>query len=388
MNRLFINYLIPLFCLLILSSCYQNAFTVEKGTSIEHRKPEYKSFEVAMASLDRFQGIDSCSRDKKDFQEAILRIRHNKLEEADSILMHINTNDKNLTTLVNKYRMILNDLYSNLQMQKPDFSIMDTNRHSIKIAGNKVYVYVYIENTKYKFLVTSTHQTSQIFTPITKKLNFKNLAESKQKSFIDPKINLKEIYLLDSIRIANITAKNLLVYASDPPSYAKYCDGIIGMDILSKFDIRLDFKNEDILFLKSNPQNIDTNYNYTWFFMPIYSAVLSDGTEVKMMLDLFFDISAVFPELFDISTADRDILESYRVKRKGINSDKAYNSQLINNFSLNISGYKFNFSRLICTKFVDIFPNLKIYGILGNDLWVNGRIRLDYQNGVFQYEED
>jgi hypothetical protein len=354
----------------------------------ERTKISYQNLETAAAFIDRYKGIDSCPNDKNNFQEAIMRIRHNKLEEADSIFNTVISADNNLNYLISVFRPIISNDYRELKINPPTFTINDTIKYPIEINDGHIFAKAIINNQKYNFFIDNGYKTSKIFTSLKEKLNLKPLSYSKSNSDINGKLSTDTAFLLNSIKIANIEAQNLLVYSSKNIAFAKDCDGVIGMDVLSQFDVRIDFKNKEIALLKSNPKDKDTAYSYSWMHMPAYYAALCDSSEAKMVLDLGSNTTFLFPKVFNIFKIKKDVVETKSAKVSGVKSNTELSFEIVKNFCLNISGYNFNFSKLACNEALDISSPSFFFGILGNDLWVNGRIRLDYQNGVFQYEED
>ncbi len=72
----------------------------------------------------------------------------------------------------------------------------------------------------------------------------------------------------------------------------------------------------------------------------------------------------------------------------GVLGSKSFKLDVLGDLCFNIGDYSFHFDKIINMPPIEAMELYPTVGFLGADLWQNGRIRLDFKNGIFKYEED
>lgn len=160
-------------------------------------------------------------------------------------------------------------------------------------------------------------------------------------------------------------------------------DGIIGWNAIQHLDLTLDYRNKTLRVAKPTVSTL-VNRNLIWFNYPILR--VNDAAGVAMLFGI--DTGA------NRSSITRSILTKlpdaiYREEERSLGSAggmEKIRSVRMDELNLHASGYRFRFSQIHSNP-VGGTLFVKTDGTLGSDAFQKGRVRIDFTNGLFRYEE-
>lgn len=369
---------------MFLSSCYQNSFSVKKIDELPPR--EHYTYESLAAASQYWDDYDKdtadCSEGEKILYRATKLLRKRKYKEADELLTTIlNDTNKTVALLANEYK---NNVCFQRLNKIPKVDIINEQEYPISIKYNRVFTEVTIQGEKYNFLVDNGYTNSSISSKHIPKLKYSAVADDVRT--LDAVGNVREnsySYIISDVNIANIRVDS--VYFS--PGLSDY-DGVIGMDILSQLDVHIDFDRKKIIFKESDPADADTNNFYFWAMLPLLFATECDGAQTLFVLDLGSEMSFIFDRFFLYHSTPRKVVDQINRSASGVLGSKSFKLDILGDLCFNIGDYSFHFDKIINMPPIEAMELYPTVGFLGADLWQNGRIRLDFKNGIFKYEED
>ena len=137
---------------------------------------------------------------------------------------------------------------------------------------------------KYLFLLDTGSEFSYIYKNSLEDLTLKKLSKSILLRGVGGENIIREYVNIDRIKIGNIAIENQDFLVSVDISLKKLLriDGVLGWDILKKFDFSLDFYNENMeFFTVNNKSKLTTSNTYEYTLLnetfPIFSAKYSNN---------------------------------------------------------------------------------------------------------------
>ena len=169
------------------------------------------------------------------------------------------------------------------------------------------------------------------------------------------------------------------------------CDGVIGWDLLNKFDFSIDYKNKNLILRKYVKKDIK-HKNLFWYRFPIVK-FYCDNYPVTAFLDTGSGLTAFYqkPTLTKILGLDTNILKK-KTKRLGggagnIIKEHYYKYPKMQLYT--IVKNDINYINVEKVFFKNTFTSttpVNIDVLLGSDLFSDKIIRVDMLNGIFEIE--
>jgi len=201
---------------------------------------------------------------------------------------------------------------------------------------------------------------------------------------------------IEQLDIGGITVANstgmivesglLEVYVDETPTRTKRLpiDGIIGFDIISRLNMRLDYSDGTVVLTKSvRAEGDEKQRNFFWVGTPIVRLVAPGGVPLHLGLDTGSQETYATERLLTKTRTRTFVGERTRIG--GFGGTKEFRGTFITELRLSLRGKAPLFQKvLVFAPAVSTFVNLD--GVLGNDIARTGVIRLDAANGVFSVE--
>lgn len=197
---------------------------------------------------------------------------------------------------------------------------------------------------------------------------------------------------IGGITVANSTGmiveSGLLeVYVDETPTRKKRLpiDGIIGFDIISRLNMRLDYRDGTVVLTRSvrAEGEGEKQRNFFWVGTPIVRLIAPGGIPLHLGLDTGSQETYATERLLSKIRTRTFIGERTRIG--GFGGTKEFRGRFISELRLSLHGKALLFQKvLVFAPAVSTFVNLD--GVLGNDIARTGVIRLDAANGIFSVE--
>jgi hypothetical protein len=197
---------------------------------------------------------------------------------------------------------------------------------------------------------------------------------------------------LGGIEVSNATA--MIVAAelmqvrlgdgSDPNAFEKI-DGVIGFDIMSRLDIRIDYVNRRVTLLQPKPgaKLPKTGRNLFWVGAPVVRLVSSKGVPLHFNLDTGAQETYSTDALIS-KTRTRTFMAERRLVG-GLAGLTVVHGRFIEEMHVTMAGQKLLLKRLLV--FAPAFSSfVALDGVLGSDIGRGGIVRIDATNGLFVLE--
>jgi hypothetical protein len=195
---------------------------------------------------------------------------------------------------------------------------------------------------------------------------------------------------LGGIKISNSTAlivsdERMQVQIGDDTGmpYAVQIEGVIGYDIISRLDVRLDYANLRATLAKPevNAKLPRTGRNLFWVGTPIVRLVTSKGVPLHFNLDTGAQETYSTDELV-LKTKSKTFAGERRLVG-GLAGVTTVHGRFVDQVKATMSGQPLVLRRmLVFAPAVSSFVSLD--GILGGDIGRGGVVRIDATNGIFQ----
>lgn len=169
-------------------------------------------------------------------------------------------------------------------------------------------------------------------------------------------------------------------------------DGVIGFDIISRMDVRIDYVNRRVTFLKPVPvkgRSRALGRNLFWVGTPIVRLVSERGTPLHFNLDTGAQ-ETYSTEGLVAKTKMRTFAGERRLVG-GLAGLQIVHGRFIDEMRMSMAGQQLIFRKmLVYAPAVSTFVPLD--GVLGSDVGKSGTVRIDATNGLFllesqQYDE-
>ena len=163
-------------------------------------------------------------------------------------------------------------------------------------------------------------------------------------------------------------------------------DGVIGFDIISRFDVRIDYVNKLVTFLKPEPvrgRAASLGRNLFWVGTPIVRLLSDRGVPLHFNLDTGAQETYSTEGL--VGKTKAQTFDGERRLVGGLAGLQIVHGRFINEVRLSMGGQRLLFRNvLVYAPAVVTFVPLD--GVLGSDVGRSGTVRIDATNGLFLLE--
>ncbi|MFP4528719.1 MAG: aspartyl protease family protein [Candidatus Kapaibacterium sp.] len=370
--------------LLVLVSCagYQNEFTISPGgDKIEKDTLTITNYEGAIALFMpyNYEQSDALAGPELALARGVELIRRGMLAEAEELIEREVAEGDTIRPLAELFLNIIHDKYPDYGFSRPAVEF-DEGKVNASFPDGRAYAEVGIAGKKYIFLIDNGYSKSSINQSIIRELGLDAAVGTLASRDLGGEESTDSLYILPEIEIGNIIVRELLI-TSDRSGH----QGIIGWDILSQIDLRIDFAHKSIEFRR--PGNSQSEKcDYFWVQTPVLYAHDCNGIPVKFIFDLGANMTFLSDRYFDITPNEFHKVGSKTGSMKvASGKEHEFEIDIAGGVCLVLDDYIFNFSKIILSP--EDFRTFTFIsgGILGCDLWQSGAIRLDYRNNIFEY---
>ncbi|HZK78212.1 MAG TPA: retropepsin-like aspartic protease [Gemmatimonadaceae bacterium] len=201
------------------------------------------------------------------------------------------------------------------------------------------------------------------------------------------RIEIGGIQILNST--AMIVANDLMqvrVGDTNNPVFSINIDGVIGFDIVSRMDIRIDYVNKLVTFMKPEPvrgRAAAVGRNLFWVGTPIVRLVSEKGVPLHFNLDTGAQETYSTDGLV-AKTKTRTFAGERRLIG-GLAGLQVVHGRFIDEVRMSMAGQRLVFRKMLvyAPAVVTFVP---IDGVLGSDVGKSGIVRIDATNGLFLLE--
>ena len=287
---------------------------------------------------------------------------------------------------------------------KPEFKIdfeVDSVVIPIKISNHIPLIKIKINGKYYYFLIdTGCNKTligKNIITP-------NNILYDSVETTIKTIDGMLPVYsgFLPELDFEGIKMSNIPIDVVDKDDAVKLkflfitffrCDGVIGWDLLHRFDFTIDYKNKLLTLRKPIEKNIQQK-NLFWYETPIVKFYSENKLPLLFHLDsgsetTFFDLA----KFSMLGLADTNNLKKRTMILYGADGNKIKNNKyeypnfqcftLSNNEMTHLSANKVS----LLNREISSSYTLYLDGILGSGWFKNKAVRVDMKNGLFEIYE-
>ena len=163
-------------------------------------------------------------------------------------------------------------------------------------------------------------------------------------------------------------------------------DGIIGFDIISRLNVRIDYAKGNVRLTRPvrSAMSAESQRNFFWVGTPIVRFVAPGGIPVHVGLDTGAQETYATQRLLDKIGIRTFVGERKQVG--GFGGLKEFRGRFIESLRLSLRGRMLLFEKLLVfAPAVSTFADLD--GVLGSDLGQAGVVEIDATNGIFSVEE-
>jgi len=198
---------------------------------------------------------------------------------------------------------------------------------------------------------------------------------------------------LGGITIANSTAMIIdsalmqvrMVADTRNPDHSVKIDGIIGFDVISRLDVRIDYLNSVVTFARpSRPARAQRRpRNLFWLGKPIVQLVTQAG------IPLHFHLDTGAQETYSTDALLRKVkVRTFSGERRlvaGFAGAQKIKGTFVDNLRLSLGGRLLIFRKLLV--FAPAYSSfVTLHGVFGSDIGKTGTVRIDATNGLFLIE--
>jgi hypothetical protein len=253
-----------------------------------------------------------------------------------------------------------------------EYSLSDTV--GIRMLGGLPVITLEVENQELKMLL-STGSKSYLNREIVDDIENIEIADGSNSDWTASQLSVLNFGSHKLYNIPFRVTKNL-----GDVTY----DGIIGWDILSKFNFTIDFVNETLALGKPQPGK-NENRNLSWFEYPIVQAYLEDGTPLIFGINTGTRSTSLNSQYFE---TEREVaLKEYKKRRE---NPEQYASTEQTRSRMKRGSFYLDEYLITCNEF-DFenrpFLEMVTHGIIGTDIFFDKKIHFDALNGRFEIEQ-
>ena len=285
-----------------------------------------------------------------------------------------------------------NHLYSKLsELPQPTFNFFakpDTIPF-FALCHNSPVIQVNINGKIKNFLFDTGCGATTIFSDVASECEVFPVINDKFIVGTGTSINIFAQFSVFNLKIGKLEINNTLAMIGNAEHYSHMhkdlpykIDGIIGWEIIKNIDVEIDYFHK-VLIIKKPLRKHNINRNLFCVNIPIVTGVSLDG------FPLFFG--------FDTGASESELSQGIKKKIKfdklmhgiaTVGSAGGYEEidvEIVPEFEFILDNNKIKTKEiLICKESDNSYINLD--GQLGGDIVLNGSIRFDYINGIFEYE--
>ncbi len=169
------------------------------------------------------------------------------------------------------------------------------------------------------------------------------------------------------------------------PDHEVRIDGIIGFDVISRFDVRIDYVNSVVTFADpSRPASaLRRPRNLFWIGKPIVQLVTQAG------VPLHFHLDTGAQETYSTDALPRKVkVRTFKGERRlvaGFAGPQNVRGTFVDNIRLSLGGRLLVFRKLLV--FAPAYSSFAtLHGVFGSDIGKTGTVRIDATNGLFLIE--
>jgi hypothetical protein len=250
---------------------------------------------------------------------------------------------------------------------------------NINIINNLPVISLEIDGNQLHFLL-DTGSPTQISESAADKIQ-----DIYSKTIASPNEVNSKVAIIKSFDLGKNKISNLPIRMLDKNENNSIFDGIIGWDLLSKFNFTIDFR-EELLVLSKPKMSKNKHRNLSWFVYPIVKAYQENGTP------LVFGINTGSQN----TTLNKNYFETGRLEARNRNDANSSENQYASNgksIERRPQGRRGSFFLddylITCHEFDYAnrpFLELVTHGIIGTDIFLNKKIHFDCMNGRFEIE--
>lgn len=170
----------------------------------------------------------------------------------------------------------------------------------------------------------------------------------------------------------------------DSPAATEKIDGIIGFDIISRFNVRIDNVSRTVRLTRSvKSSGRESQRNLLWVGTPIVRLIAPGGIPVHLRLDTGAQETYATERMLGKFRVRTFLGERSHVG--GIAGTKKFRGRFIRHLRLALGGRTLLFQKLL------VFPPfgasiVSLDGVLGSDIGRTGVVQIDATNGIFSVE--
>ena len=165
-------------------------------------------------------------------------------------------------------------------------------------------------------------------------------------------------------------------------------DGVIGFDIISRLDLRIDYVNRRVTLLKpeQSPRAASsTGRNLFWVGAPIVRLVSDKGVTLHFNLDTGAQ-ETYSTEGLVAKTKVKTFIGERRLIG-GLAGLQVVHGRFIDEMAMSMAGQRLLFRKMLVYA-PAVLTFVPLDGVLGSDVGKSGTVRIDATNGVFELESD
>lgn len=418
-----------IFLLFLMQSCVSaSKLTIkpvdEKTLVISPKAIEYRTFWEAMENIEfDYLKDHQLDDDHRNFTEALKSVVDGNIEDAENKLrkLYISSDDSmikkhskeilgNLLLFQSKWKallelskdaddttynsIILIEAFSKSPKESYSFSTRPTIiPMGLSLSGCPV-IEVEIDGNKMRFWIDTGAGLNVIASDIAKKCNIFPIGTGKIRAGTGTSKRIDaQSAIIEDLRIGEMSIKNHPVIIIDKKNLEfklfglfriMKINGIIGWNAIQNMDIEIDYNNK--VFTIRKPIKMDKqNPNFFWIGYPIVTLTNQEGTKFNFGLDTGANKTSITDNILK-----KISVNNVHIKKKTIGSVgglEKIESKIIPELTLVLNGYGLHFND-IGTQPGRSAVFIKLDGILGSDVFKNGRVKIDCLNGMFEIEND
>lgn len=426
MKRLFYLLLAGIICLVPgcagKSKVYVTA--IDPGSSLPPAKAvEYGSIREAMRNLDfSFLETQQLSDQQNNFSEALRLIIEGKEQTAEQMLreLHDATTDSVIKTDVevilgtmlffqSRWQalitldslsgtpeqdgdLLLPRAYSRTAPESYTFLSNSSRLPTTFTASGVPTIEVYVNGKQKKFLLDTGAGMSVVSSELAAECNIAPIGEQKALAgtSTSKKVGILPAVIKD-MKIGGLLIQNHPVIIIDQKDLqfkllglftVMKIEGIIGWNAIQNLFVEIDYPNK--ITIIQEPEKFDVP-NHNFFLLGGYPIVRL-RSENGILLNFGLDTGARESWITD------NLLKKINYKTANSNTKKVgsaggwekIESKILPELNLLLNEYQLTF-RKIGTRPVSLDEFVELDGVLGGDVFENSKIRIDYQNGIFDF---
>ena len=396
----------------------------EKTLILSPKAIEYGTFWEAMENIDfSYLREYQINDDQRSFAEALKLVVGGDIEEAENKFrkLYISSNDSlikkhskkilgNLLIFQSKWGALLeipkdadDTIYNSIILVKA-FSKSPKESYSfpaqptiipmgLSMSGCPV-IEVEINGHKMKFWIDTGAGLSVIASDIAKKCNIFPISTGKIKAGTgtSKKIDAQPA-IIEDLGIGEISIKNhpVIIVDSKDLEFKLFglfrimkINGIVGWNAIQNMGIEFDYNNR-VTTIREPVKMNNPSPNFIWLGYPIVILTNQDGTKLNFGLDTGARKTSITDNILKKISVNDVYIKKITIGSAG--GFEKIESEIIPELTLILNGYSLHFND-IGTRPGKRAVFVKLDGVLGSDVFKNGRVKIDYLNGMLEIEND